>query len=239
MKRFGSLLRRLSERARRLGSVGRLAASIRGKLILAFGAIAAMTVLASLIGVLSYQSIAQMMARITNENLPAMSLSSRLSKTSAGIVAAAPLMVAASDDKQRESIQGTLTSLPRQLDHDISALSQSTGDTAVVAALHKTADELGRNLDELAQSVTRRLALNTERNSTVAQVRAYYDTLARMIAPWLTTQPSISSPACRARPRAARRMHCRTISTTSATSSCPSCRRCSTCMRMPILSWAC
>lgn len=183
MRRFGSLLRQLPGRARRLGRLRRLAASIRGKLTLAFGAIAAITVLASVIGVLSYQSIAQMMARITNENLPAMSLSSRLSKTSAEIVAAAPLLLAASDDKQRESVQRTLKSLPEQLDYDISALSRSSGDTAVVAALTKTADELGRNLDELAQSVTRRLALNTERNSTVAQIRASYETLARMIAP--------------------------------------------------------
>jgi len=166
-----------------LGRLGRLTASIRGKLILAFGAIAAMTVLASLIGELSYQSIAQMMARITNENLPAMSLSSRLSKTSAEIVAAAPLLLAASDDAQTEAVQRTLTSLPQRLDHDINALSRSTGDTAVVAKLHKTADELGRNLDELAHSVTRRQALNTGRNATVAQIRASYQTLAQVIAP--------------------------------------------------------
>ncbi len=131
----------------------------------------------------SYESIARMMARITDENLPAMSLSSRLSKTSAEIVAAAPLLLAASDETQRQAVQRTLTSLPGQLDHDINALSRNSGNTTDIAPLHKTANELGHNLDELAQSVARRLALNTERNSTVAKIRASYETLAKMIAP--------------------------------------------------------
>ncbi len=156
---------------------------IRGKLFLAFGAVAALTVLASLVSVLAFGSIARMMGRITDENLPAMGLSLRLSKTSAEIAAAAPSLLAAGNETARAEAQRALTSLPTQLNSDLDALAQSTGNTQAIAALRGTADALGRNLDALAQTVARRLALKTEREAMVTRIRAGHQDLTKILGP--------------------------------------------------------
>src|SRR5690242_1220873 len=76
--------------------------SIRAKLLLAFGVAAGLTVLASVVGFVSYQAVGRAVNGIANENLPAMGVSLRLTKSSAEIVSVAPALVAARDAKERE-----------------------------------------------------------------------------------------------------------------------------------------
>ena len=76
---------------------------IRGKLFAAFGAVAALTVLASAVAVLSYEVIGRTLAGITQSNIPAMGASLRLTKSSAEITAVAPALLAAADTKEREA----------------------------------------------------------------------------------------------------------------------------------------
>src|SRR5689334_14503835 len=75
--------------------------SIRAKLLIAFGVAAGLTVLASVVGFVSYQAVGHAVSGIANENLPAMGVSLRLTKSSAEIVSVAPTLVAARDAKER------------------------------------------------------------------------------------------------------------------------------------------
>src|SRR5439155_1245387 len=70
---------------------------IRTRLFLAFGAVAALTVLASVIAFLSYNRVGDTLAAITERNMPAMSLALTLARESAEISATAPTLAAATD----------------------------------------------------------------------------------------------------------------------------------------------
>jgi hypothetical protein len=72
---------------------------LRGRLFTAFGAVAALTVGASAVGVLSYEQIDKALAVIARDSLPAMDLSLRVSKHAADITAAGPRLLNAASAK--------------------------------------------------------------------------------------------------------------------------------------------
>ena len=156
---------------------------IRGKLFLSFGAVAALTVLASGIGIASYGSVAGLMGRITEENLPAMGLSLRLAKSSTEIAAAAPSLLTAADVKEREAAQAALKTLQIRLNRDIAALGGTAANAGATADLHRIAGALDRNLDGLLVTVTRRQALKAAREAMAERIRAAHAALTQKLAP--------------------------------------------------------
>src|SRR6185437_6490176 len=81
---------------------------IRSKLFVAFGAVAGLTVLASTVAVLSYEDMGRTLDGIAGKNLPAMSESVRLAKSSAEIVSIAPTLFAANDANERQAALNAL-----------------------------------------------------------------------------------------------------------------------------------
>src|SRR5690242_3037271 len=86
--------------ARRLG--------IRAHLFIAFGVVAALTVMASGVAFLSYNRIGDTLAAITGRNMPAMTLALTLARESAEITATAPTLAAAADNKARDAAMATV-----------------------------------------------------------------------------------------------------------------------------------
>ena len=91
------------DRSPHQAAVSRLGFGIRSKLFVAFGAVAGLTVLASSVAVLSYEDMGHTLDGIAGKNLPAMSQSLRLAKSSAEIVAIAPALFNANDLNARQA----------------------------------------------------------------------------------------------------------------------------------------
>ena len=186
---------------------------IRAKLLLAFGGIAGLTVTASVIAILSFNDVGNALRAITEDDLPAMSLSLRLAKSSAQVASAAPAVLAAADLRQRDAAVAALTANQHALDQVIDALSATaggvpsgsitsggiapvgtgsagtdSGGTASgvqqsTAGLRQTAAEMRGNLDRLSAAVGQRLALRDQRTAMVRAIRATTDTLDLKLAP--------------------------------------------------------
>ena len=157
---------------------------IRTRLLLAFAVVAGLTVLASSLSFVAFEDVGRMMARITGGNLSAMSLSTRLERTTASIVAGAPSLLAASDRKGRQSAMVGLTTAQRELAEIIGALETAPGGSAPTAEFWRVAAEIADNLDRLAAAVEQRHALRLERETLVESIRATHADIAAKLTPF-------------------------------------------------------
>jgi len=157
--------------------------SIRAKLLLAFGVAAGLTVLASVVGFVSYQAVGRAVSGIANDNLPAISVSLRLTKSSAEIVSVAPALVAARDAKERQDAVAQLEEHQSGLSHALDTLAATANGAAAVAPVRHAAEELNNNLSEIAKDVERRQALTAERVDMAKRIRAAHAKLSEALAP--------------------------------------------------------
>jgi methyl-accepting chemotaxis protein len=171
------------DRAPQAMALSRHGFGIRSKLFVAFGAVAGLTVLASSVAVLSYEDMGRTLDGIAGKNLPAMSQSLRLAKSSAEIVTIAPALVSATDLKARQAALTALQSDQQELTSAINALAAVPGGSTATAPLRRAADEMSDNLAQLAKTVELRLVVRDARLATDARVRAAHAALLTAAAP--------------------------------------------------------
>jgi methyl-accepting chemotaxis protein len=178
---------------------------LRGKLLLAFGTVAGLTVLASAVAVVSYDQVGRSLSGIAGENLPAMSASLRLAKSSAEIASVAPALLAANDKKARDTEIASLQADQRDLRQAIDQLASAPGGEAATAPLRQAAAEMAANLTQMASTVERRLSLRDERLALTARLRQAHASIAEKLAPLvddagfdlvtgLTSAPDLKDP---------------------------------------------
>ena len=84
---------------------------IRARLFLAFGAVAGMTVIASVAAWLSFSNLSDSLGRLANTHLPAMTVAAQLAETGGAIIATAPSLISAADEHEQETIWSDLSVL--------------------------------------------------------------------------------------------------------------------------------
>jgi methyl-accepting chemotaxis protein len=156
---------------------------IRSKLFAAFGAVAGLTVLASSVAVLSYEDMGRTLDGIAGQNLPAMSQSLRLAKSSAEIVSIAPALFNAPDLKARQAALTALQSAQQELNGAIGALAAVPGGSDATAPLRRAVDDMSGNLTQLAKTVELRLVVRDARLAADARVRTAHAALMTALAP--------------------------------------------------------
>jgi methyl-accepting chemotaxis protein len=159
------------------------ARGIRGKLLLAFAAVASLTVLAGGVAQLSYGEVGRSMGGIAGQSLPAMSASVRLTKASAEIVSLAPTLANAANPQERDAELTAMKANERALKEAIDELAALRGGEASTAPLRRAAGEMASNLAQIATAVEQRLALKAERLAEDARVRAAHDAVSTVLAP--------------------------------------------------------
>jgi methyl-accepting chemotaxis protein len=171
------------DRTRRPASQPAHGFGIRSKLFVAFGAVAGLTVLASAVAVLSYEDMGRTLDGIAGKNLPAMSESVRLAKSSAEIVSIAPTLFAANDTNERQAALTALKVHQEALASAIDALVELPGGGQATAPLRRAVDEMSTNLAQLSKAVEQRLALRDARVAMDARVRAAHAAISAALAP--------------------------------------------------------
>jgi len=151
---------------------------LRGRLFMAFGVVAALTVLASGSAIISYDSLGRSLGAISEKSLPEITRASEVARAAGDVAAAAPRLLAATDQAERDHAAGILTAARQELKQSISALAADD-----VAKVSKTADRIMANLDRLVQSVTERKTIAAARAALVASLRKSHQKLAEKLAP--------------------------------------------------------
>jgi methyl-accepting chemotaxis protein len=151
---------------------------LRGRLFTAFGVVAALTVLASGSAIISYDNLGQSLGAVADKSLPEITRASKVVKAAGDVTAAAPRLLAATDQAEREQALKNLAAAREDLTRTIGALA---ADDA--ARLKKTSDRILANLDRLVQSVAERQTIAAARRSLVAGLRKSHQKLADKLAP--------------------------------------------------------
>ena len=81
---------------------------------------------------------------ITEDNLPALSHSLKLVRSSAQVTAAAPAVLAAADIRQRDAAMAALAASQHALDEVIDELAATASGKQATAGLRQTAGEMRR-----------------------------------------------------------------------------------------------
>ena len=151
---------------------------LRGRLFMAFGVVAALTVLASGSAIVSYDSLGRSLGAIAEKSLPEITRTSRVVKAAGEIAAVAPRLLTAADAAEREQAAKVLTAARQELTRTIGVLAAEDA-----ARLNKTADRILANLDRLVQSVAERHAIAASRGALVAGIRRSHQKLAEKLSP--------------------------------------------------------
>ncbi|HUI98528.1 MAG TPA: methyl-accepting chemotaxis protein [Xanthobacteraceae bacterium] len=151
---------------------------LRGRLFAAFGAVAAITVLASAIAFVSYDRLGRSLEVVTGTSLPHVTRASNIAMAAADVVGQAQALLAASGSDQRGRALKALDAARVALNDAVSALPG-----AEAAKLKETAGRMSENLDRLARSVAERQAITAERLALVAALRAAHEKLAGKLVP--------------------------------------------------------
>ena len=152
---------------------------IGGRLFIAFLGIAALSLSSGVAGWLILRDISSTQARINNEALPAVAAAQRTAETTARLVAAAPALTAARNQRSRVEQERELQSLA-------AVIRQSAGDAGlsplgrhVVMPLYSSVDMLLENLSVQNQLVRERLELeprfSESSEATIAAATAIVD----------------------------------------------------------------
>jgi methyl-accepting chemotaxis protein len=151
---------------------------LRGRLFAAFGAVAAITVLASATAFVSYNRLGRSLEVVTGTSLPHVTRASNIAIAAAEVVRQAQVLLAASGADERTRALKALDAARAALNDAVAALPSEEA-----AKLKETARSMSENLDRLAQSVTERQAIAAEHAILVAAVRAAHEKLAEKLVP--------------------------------------------------------
>jgi methyl-accepting chemotaxis protein len=151
---------------------------LRSRLFAAFGAVAALTVLASGTALVSYSGLARSLAVVTGTSLPQVTRASKVAKAAGEVAAASPALQAAASPAERARALKELDAARDELTRAVEAITVAEG-----TKLKDTARRMSLNLDRLKQSVEKREAIVVSRRALANDLRKQHDQLTARLAP--------------------------------------------------------
>lgn len=145
---------------------------------MAFGLVAALTVIASLNAIFSYGSLGNSLGVIAQQSLPELTRSSSVIKAAGDVGAAAPSLLAAANNTERSDALKALAAAREEMKRSIGLLS---ADDA--AKLDATAGRILENLTLLEKSVTERQSIAEARHALIGELRKNHQKLAEKLIP--------------------------------------------------------
>ena len=164
--------------ARRQGWFG-----IRIKLLAAFAVVAAMTVVAAEVAIVSFSATERGVERVATQEVPVMTDALRLSATSGEISAAAARLVnAASVDEQR-LIARSIAARAEQLAAIINRLLASQQGNAAFTAIEEISQRLDPNLKALETAISERAEARAALEARIDAVHKLHARISQRLAP--------------------------------------------------------
>src|SRR5262249_21831274 len=155
--------------------------TLRARLYFAFGFAAAMTVVGSLIALYTFNDVGSTTTEIVSRSTPAMVQSLRLAEETSGLLAAAPRIMAAQTDAQRNAVAAELKVKEQLLASLVADLIEKTG--APAAEIGRARAAMTERLYTLDQAVAGRISISDQRQKLTLSVRKLHEEFLEQIAP--------------------------------------------------------
>ncbi len=155
--------------------------TIRGRLYLAFGFAAALTIIGSAIAFYEFTVIGLTTKEIVSRSLPTTAVSLRLAEQASSLVSSGPRLMAAGTEKARGEIMDNIGRQEKNLENGIAHLK--TLGIAKAGDIEVTSKALGERLHTLDIAVSNRIVMSNERSYLASSVRAAHEALLIGLAP--------------------------------------------------------
>ncbi|MDP1908999.1 MAG: hypothetical protein Q8K85_11915, partial [Hyphomicrobium sp.] len=161
--------------------------TIRGRLFVAFAAVASLTLMASFVALLSYHFTGQSFEHIEHNGIPAITDALVLAQQAAAVSAIAAALPDAKDRTTLETSFASLVAKRRAMARTLDQLTHVSIDPGRIAALRRITAELSINTIKLADSVDKRLSVSAERRHLMQGAVAEHRKLTEKLAPLFDT----------------------------------------------------
>lgn len=155
--------------------------TIRGRLYLAFGFAAILTIIGSTVAFYQFTIIGTTTGEIVSRSLPATTVSLRLAEGANSLIASGPRLMGAETDQVRDEILNEIRRQEQNLEAGIAQL-KALG-VAGAEAIDASRKALSARLETLNQAVSNRITMSNERSYLAASVRAAHEALLIALAP--------------------------------------------------------
>jgi methyl-accepting chemotaxis protein len=156
---------------------------IKIKLQSAFGIVAALTVLAAAVAIISFSATERGLRKVASREVPIMTDAMRLSVASGEISAAAARFVSATTAADQKQISVLIAEKSRELKLLIDRLRAAGGDSAAFAEVESVAKRLDVNLDALEKAISQRSALRDKLEAELDTVHKVHSRIGDKLVP--------------------------------------------------------
>jgi HAMP domain-containing protein/HPt (histidine-containing phosphotransfer) domain-containing protein len=156
---------------------------IKAELLLAFAAMTAMTVVASVVAWYAFAEVDRAVTRITGSSVPSMSRAHALAAEVTEITASAPVMMASATQEGRARARRALTATEEKLSSLMEELATLGADRAALRELQTLQADMAANLAALDGFVERRLTLRARREDAVGRLAATHRRVLETLEP--------------------------------------------------------
>jgi hypothetical protein len=183
---------------------------VRGRLLIAFFGISAFAVLAAVAAVYAIVAIGGVLERITQERVPSALGALEISRQAEQVVAAAPALLAATTNAQREAETASISTGVARLNKLVADLKSGETDSSALEAIELAVVQLGQNLtaldflvgNHLAASERKRVILQDLARTNTAAQRALSPGILVMDAKFSQLRKAVANPALTTEERA-------------------------------------
>ena len=155
--------------------------TIRARLYIALGFMAATTVVCSLIALYAFTNIGGTTTEIVSQSMPATVQSLRLAEGTSGLVASAPQLMTAEDESRRSEIAEQIAQQTRDFLARIDQLRMLAANMSTEIRAAQVA--MIERISALNQAVTERIAISDRRQAMTASIRKAHEELLEGITP--------------------------------------------------------
>ena len=144
---------------------------IRTRLFGAFGAVAAMTVAASVAAWLSFANLSESLGRIANTHVPAMAVAAQVAEKGGAIIATAPALMSAANEQEQQAIWVDLEILLIDMSDLLEDMGGQLIDEPSRASLQRLIEGISDNLGALNANVDNRFDLGNHNAELTDRLR--------------------------------------------------------------------
>jgi len=166
---------------------------IKGKLFIAFGAVAGTALIVGLVGWRSLATVGSHIGDVTQRNVPHVVATLELATNSAAAAAAAPTLFAATTEAERQQRAQTLERLRQGMASSLATIGRF--DAAQVRSLEPLVNQTNTQLAALDRVVVNRIALAERRNTMSDAMQAKHADFLKLAQPALTQAKNAVSAA--------------------------------------------
>jgi len=154
--------------------------SLSAKLLLAFSLMTMLTVLAAIAGWIGFENVAQTHRSVIDESIPTMTGAQQVAEITGQIIATAPLLASAQNQRDRSLATEHLENQKAILNRMLQTVGRDGLDREQAAKIRGALDQITENLTEQNELIKRRIILVRKRNVIITELNASLEQLTRL-----------------------------------------------------------